>query len=82
MGTVVQGVRTVGDIQAGIQPELQRLDNETSKELIAEIKKKELKYQIASPGDHRQLAAERAIRTFKTHMISFLLSCDPSLPAN
>jgi hypothetical protein len=45
------------DLQrAGINPILHRLDNETSKDLIIkEIEKKGLKYQIASPGDHRLL---------------------------
>jgi hypothetical protein len=39
------------DLQkAGINPVLHRLDNETSKDLIKEIEKKRLRYQIASPA--------------------------------
>jgi deoxyribodipyrimidine photolyase len=38
--------------KAGINPVLHRLDNETSKELIKEIEKKGMDYQIAAPGDH------------------------------
>ena len=68
--------------QAGIQPEIQRLDNKTSKDLINAIKEKGLKYQIASPGNHRILAVERQIRTLKTHMLAFLIGCHPSFPAN
>ena len=35
-----------------IIPILQYLDNETSKELIASIKKNKLKYQLAAPHNH------------------------------
>ena len=50
--------------KAGINPVLHRLDNETSTELIKEIERKGMDYQIASPGDHRLNHAERAIQTF------------------
>ncbi|OEU07083.1 hypothetical protein FRACYDRAFT_198400 [Fragilariopsis cylindrus CCMP1102] len=56
-------------------------DNETSKELILEIEKKGLDYQIASPGDHRLNHAERAIQTFKNHFIAVLYGCDSTFPA-
>jgi hypothetical protein len=56
--------------KAGINPILHRLDNETSNDLIKEIEKKGLKYQISSPGDHRLNHAERAIQTFKNHFIA------------
>jgi hypothetical protein len=70
------------DIQkAGINPVLHRLDNETSKGLIKEIKNKRLKYQIASPGDHRLNHAERAIQTFKNHFIVILYGTDSGFPA-
>jgi hypothetical protein len=67
--------------KAGINPVLHRLDNETSKELILEIEKKGLDYQIASPGDHRLNHAERAIQTFKNHFIAVLYGCDSTFPA-
>ena len=38
--------------EAGIAPILQYLDNETSKELIALIKKNNLKFQLAAPHNH------------------------------
>ena len=38
--------------EAGITPILQYLDNETSIELIASIKKKNLKFQLAAPHNH------------------------------
>jgi hypothetical protein len=67
--------------KAGINPVLHRLDNETSTELILEIEKKGLDYQIASPGDHRLNHAERAIQTFKNHFIAILYGTDSSFPA-
>ena len=67
-------------IEAGINPILQYLDNETSKELIALIKKKNLKYQLAAPHDHRLNPAERAVSTFKNHCIAILAECDERFP--
>ena len=70
------------DLQkAGINPILHRLDNETSEELIEEIEKKGLDYQIASPGDHRLNHAERVVQTFKNHFIAILYGTDSSFPA-
>jgi hypothetical protein len=67
--------------KAGINPVLHRLDNETSHDLIAEIGRKKLDYQIASPGDHRLNHAERAIQTFKNHFIAILFGTDSNFPA-
>jgi hypothetical protein len=68
--------------KAGIKPILHRLDNEISKDMIAEIELRQMDYQIASPGDHRLNFAERAIQTFKNHFIAVLHGCDPQFPAN
>jgi hypothetical protein len=51
-------------------PVLKRLDNEVSKVLIKAIKDKGIDYQLASPKDHQLNPAERAIQTFKNHLIS------------
>jgi hypothetical protein len=70
------------DLQkTGTNPVLHRLDNETSEELIKEIENKGLRYQIASPGDHRLNHAERAIQTFKNHFIAILYGTDSGFPA-
>ena len=68
-------------IDAGIKPVLQRLDNEISKVLIKAIKEKGIDFQLASPHDHRLNPAERAIRTFKNHLIAILHGCDKQFPA-
>lgn len=71
------------DLQkAGIQPVLHKLDNETSKDLIASIEEKRLEYQLAPPYDHRQNPAERAIRTFKNCCIATLNGADDDFPIN
>ena len=64
--------------KAGINPVLHRIDNEFSNELIEEIESRGLKYQIAPRGNHRTIAAERAIQTVKNHFISVLCGCDPT----
>ena len=43
---------------SGIIPVLQRMDNETSKELVSTINDKNLSYHGAFPGDHRLLPVE------------------------
>ena len=66
--------------KAGINPILNQIDNKFSKELIEEIESKKLKYQIISPGYHREIAVKREIQTFKNHSISILDGCDPNYP--
>ena len=75
---LVDGYNTLYErlIKAGVKPIIQRLDNEASKALIHAIEKKNLKYQLASPHDHRLNPAERAIQSFKNHFISNLHGCD------
>jgi len=68
--------------KAGIKPIIQRLDNEASKELIKAIEKKKLQYQLATPYDHRNNFAERAIQTFKSHFISILNGTDSDFPSH
>jgi hypothetical protein len=65
---------------AGLTGQVMRLDNEISNDLIAAIKEQDLKYQLVSPGDHRQNLAERAIQTWKAHFISIRNGTDPSFP--
>ena len=68
-------------IKAGVKPVIQQLDNEASKALINFIESKGLKYQLASPYDHRLNPAERGIQTFKNHLTSNLHGCDTEFPA-
>ena len=52
-----------------------------SEGLINAIKKHDIKYQLAAPYSHRLNPAERAIQSFKNHLISNLHGCDKQFPA-
>ena len=66
----------------GLRPRLQRLDNEASKALQQFMHSAGVDFQLAPPHVHRQNAAERAIRTFKNHLIAGLCSTDRDFPLN
>lgn len=66
--------------RAGRKPQLHRLDNECSTILEDFMHDNDITVQLVPPGQHRANAAERAIRTFKNHMIAGLASCDPHFP--
>ena len=57
------------------------MDNEASLELKSAIGKEAAEYQLVPPHVHRRNAAERAIRTFKNHLLACLATCDPEYPA-
>jgi len=67
-------------VQAGLKPQLQRLDNECSEALKEYMRDEHVDFQLAPPGVHRRNAAERAIRTFKNHFIAALCSTDKEFP--
>ena len=56
------------------------LDNEFSHELKKALLKRNIEFQLTPPNMHRRNAAERIIRTFKSHFLSTLATCDPDLP--
>ena len=57
---------------AGIKSVMQQLDNEALDSFVASITEKEMKYQLAAPYNHSPNSAERAIQSFKDHLISNL----------
>jgi hypothetical protein len=67
-------------VQAGLRPQLQRLDNECSDILKEFMREQQVDFQLAPPGIHRCNAAERAIQTFKDHFIAGLCSVDKDFP--
>jgi len=66
--------------ERGYKPNHQILDNETSQEMKAYLKGKEVTFQFVPPHNHRKNAAERAIRTFKNHFITILCMLHPNFP--
>jgi hypothetical protein len=68
--------------RGGNQPHMYILDNEASAELKRALTKYNLTYQLVPPHVHRRNAAERAIRTYKSHLLAFLATCDPEFPVS
>jgi hypothetical protein len=64
----------------GLLSQLQILDNEASKGLLDYINKEGIDDQFAPPNVHRCNAAERAISTYKDHLIACLSSTDKEYP--
>ena len=58
------------------------MDNECSQDLQRALKNNDLEYQLVPPNQHRRNAAERAIRTFKNHLLAGLATCDPQFPVH
>jgi hypothetical protein len=63
-----------------LKPKLMKLDNEASKLLKTYLHQKNITFQLVPPYSHRRNAAERAIRSFKDHLIAGLCSTDKSFP--
>jgi hypothetical protein len=68
--------------RGGNQPKMYILDNEASVDLKKGLHKYGLEYQLVPPHVHRRNAAERAIRTYKSHLLAFLATCDPYFPVS
>lgn len=62
-----------------ISPKLHILDNEAP-EGLREVIKSHCKMQLVPPDTHRSNLAERAIQTFKNHLIAILSGVDQSFP--
>ena len=61
----------------GLQPRLQKLDNEASRALIHFLDEEDVDFQLCPPHIHRRNATKRAICTFKNHFIATLYGTDP-----
>ena len=66
--------------EKGIKPTLQILDNEISAEYKQAIHDNDMTYQLVPPNDHRRNIAEKAIQTFKDHLVAVLCGTDESFP--
>jgi hypothetical protein len=64
----------------GLKPKLMKLDNEASKLLKTYLHQQDITFQLVPPYSHRRNSAERAIRSFKDHLIAGLCSTDKSFP--
>ncbi|KAL7474761.1 hypothetical protein ACHAW6_000714, partial [Cyclotella cf. meneghiniana] len=60
------------------QPQLHKLDNETSKDVEAFIATNNAKFQYTPPNMHRTNTAERAICTWKNHFLAIRAGTPPT----
>jgi hypothetical protein len=67
-------------VARGLKPKLMKLDNEASKLLKAYLHQHNIIFQLVPPYSHRRNSAQRAIRSFKDHLIAGLCSTDKSFP--
>ena len=65
----------------GSTPTLQRLDNETSGELEATLRKLHTTVTYVPPGSHRRNKAERALRHAKNHIVATLCGAHKDCPS-
>jgi hypothetical protein len=57
-------------VARGLKPELMKLDNEASTLLKDYLYQQDITFQLVPPYSHRRNSAERAIRSFKDHLIA------------
>ena len=61
----------------GLHPQLQIIGNTCPALIKQYFRTEKITYQLVPPNLHRKNAAEKAIGTFKDHLISIMRSCDP-----
>jgi hypothetical protein len=64
----------------GFKPTTHWLDNEAPTALKEFNKSEQVDYQLVPPQVHRRNAAERAIQTWKNHLVSRICSTDTNFP--
>jgi hypothetical protein len=67
-------------VARGLKPKLMKLDNDASKLLKDYLYQHDITFQLVPPYSHIRNSAERAIRSFKDHLIAGLCSTDKSFP--
>jgi hypothetical protein len=67
-------------VARGLTSKLMKLDNEASKLLKTYLHQHNITFQLVPPYSHRRNSAERAVRSFKDHLIAGLCSTDKSFP--
>jgi hypothetical protein len=67
-------------VARGLKLKLMELDNEASKLLKTYLHQQNITFQLVLPYSHRRNLSERAIISFKDHLIAGLCSTDKSFP--
>ena len=66
----------------GLNPKLQRIDNECSDVLKEYMTANNITYQLTPKGKHARNAAEKGIQTWKDHFLAGAASTNPEFPLN
>ena len=64
----------------GLRPNFQMLDNECPAGLKDYMRCEGINFQLVPPHLHLTNYVERAIQTFKDHLLAGITSCDPDFP--
>jgi hypothetical protein len=67
-------------VARGLKPKLMKLDNEASKLLKTYLHQQDITFKLVPSYSHRRDSAERAIISFKDHLIAGLCTTDKSFP--
>jgi hypothetical protein len=67
-------------VARGLKPKLTKLDNEALKLLKTYLHQQDITFQLVQPYSHIRNSAERAIRSFKDHLIAGLCSTNKYFP--
>jgi hypothetical protein len=67
-------------VAKGLKRKLMKLDNEASKLLKDYLYHQDIAFQLVPPYSYTRISAERAIRSFKDHLIAGVCSTDKSFP--
>ena len=64
----------------GFRPTFNIMDNIASKAIRTYLESHSIDFQLVKPHNHRANKAERAVQTFKNHLIAGLCTCDTNFP--
>ncbi len=64
----------------GFKPKINIMDNQATKHIKAFLMEQQCKLQLVEPHNHRMIAAERTIQTFKDAFINALTTTDSDFP--
>ena len=67
-------------VARGLKPKMHILDNECATPFKEFMRSMDGSFQLVPPRIHRRNAAERAIQTFKNHLIAGITSIHPDFP--
>ena len=65
----------------GFQPTVNVMNNIASKAIKTYLERQKTAFQLVEPHNHRANNVERAVQTFKNHLIEGLYTCNGNFPS-